>query len=68
MSPITRLRRSVKRLVAAEISHEWKGSQPAEEIKAIERELAVARKRYEDAVGGILMAIQNAAHRARGGA
>lgn len=50
---IATLRRAVQRLVAAEIANSWKGAGYVEDIKPIERELAVARKRYESALGAL---------------
>lgn len=45
--PLMTLRKSVKRLVAAEIADSWKKD------GTTERELTIARKRYEQAIGAL---------------
>lgn len=47
---VARLRRAVHRLITASVVHSWKGTLPPGEVPGVERDLQLARKRYEEAL------------------
>jgi hypothetical protein len=56
----TRIMRAARRLVKAEVNYSWRGGGAPADIPVIERELALARKRFKEAVDSISSVVRDA--------